>query len=141
MDDILDSLSKKGMKLKHRLRGKKHKPNRTGANAAGESAGSSTSFLRLEPHVVTGDRDGEGNRTSTNVQQDCSKDRSPHPDPVPAGGSDSNLQGREIDIDEKEVIQKHLCLDPNVKAVVDSGAGPEVGRVYLSPSTGEPDGT
>ena len=139
MDNILDSLSKKGKKLKHRLRGKKHKPDRTGADTPGEGAGSSGSFLRPEPHVVVGGSDGEGYRTSTDVQQDSLRDRSPQLEPVPAGGSDVDRQRREAEVDEKEVSKRHSRLDPDVKVVLDSEASREVERVHPSLSTGEPE--
>jgi hypothetical protein len=139
MDDILDSLSKKGKKFKDKLRGKKHKPDRTGVDAAGEIASSSGSLLRPEPHVAAGGHDGEGNRTSTDVQQDRSRDQSPQPEPMPAGGSDDDRQRREADVDQKEVSQRHSHLDPDVEVVVDSGPSREVERVHPSPSTEEPD--
>jgi len=86
---MFDSLSKKGRKLRDRLRGKKHKAGGTEANTPGESANSSGSFLRPDPHVVASGHDGEGNRTSTDVRQDHSRDQSPQPPqpgPIVAGG-------------------------------------------------------
>ena len=141
MDDILDSLSRKGRKLKDRLRGKKHKPDRTGTNVTGESAGSPGSFLRPEPHVVAGGRDREGNRTSADVQQDRSRDQSPHPEPMPAGGSNDDQQRRKADIDENEASQGYSHLDPDVEVAVGGGPSREVERVHPSPFTGEPDST
>jgi len=138
MGDIFDSFSKKGRKLKDRLRGKKHKPDRTGADTTGEIAGSSGSVLRPEPHVVVGGRDGDGDRTSTDTQQDCSRDQSPQPEPMSAGGSDDARKRREADVGEKEVSQGHPRLDPDLGVVMDSGASREVERIYPSPSTGEP---
>jgi len=129
MDDILDSLSKKGRKFKHLLKGKGHKSDSTGANTTGESAGSSGSLLRPEPHVVAGGRDGEGKRTSTDVQQDRSRDGSPQPEPMPAGESDGGRQRGEAGVDGKG------------ERVMDGGVSREVERVYPSPSTGEPDST
>jgi len=139
MDGILDSLSKQGRKLKNRLKGKKRKSDRARTDIAGESAGSG-SFLRPEPHVVAGSRDGEGDRTSTDIPQNRSRDRSPQPEPVPAGGDDGRQRG-EADINEKEVNQNHSRLDPDVEVVVGCGAGGEVERVYPSPCTGGPDST
>ena len=139
MDDILDSLSKQGRKLKNRLKGKKHKSDRAGANTPGESPGSG-SFLRPDPHVVASGRDGEGDRTSTDVQQERSRDRSPQPEPVPVGGDDDRQRG-EADVNEKEASQRHLHLDSDDEAAVGSGAGGEVERVYPSPSIGGPDST
>ena len=143
MDGILNSLSRQGKKFKHRLRGKKHRPDRTEANTPGESARSSGSLLRPEPHTVAGGHDREGNRTGTGVQQDRSGDRSPQPKPMPAGGSDDDHQRREADVDreEEKVGQSHPCLDPDLEVVVDSGTSREVERIYPSPSTGKPDST
>jgi len=57
---------------------------------------------------------------------------------MPAGGDDDNQQRREVGIDEKEVSQSHLHLDPDVEVMVDSGTSREVEQVHPSPSTGEP---
>jgi len=141
MDNMLDSLSKKGRKLKDRLRGKKHKPDRTGANTPGGIAGSSGSLLRPEPRIVAGGHDEEGNRTSTDVQRDLSRDQSTQPEPMPAGGDDDTRQRGEADVDEKEVSQNHSRPGLDVGVVVGSGASREVERVHPSPSTEEPDST
>jgi len=137
---MFDSLSKKGRKLKDRLRGKKHKPDKTGANTPGEIAGSSGSLLRPEPRIVAGGRDGEGNRTSTDVQRDLSRNQSTQQEPMPAGGDDTQQRG-EADVDEKEVSQNHSRPGLDVEVVVGSGASREVERVHSSPSTEEPDST
>jgi len=134
MDNILDSLSRQGKKLKHRLKGKKHKLDRTGANTPGESAGSSISLLRPESRVAASSHDGEGSGTNTDAREVRPTDRSPQPEPMPAGGSNNDRQRREADVDEKEVSQKHSHLDPDVEVVVRGGPGPEVERVYPSPS-------
>jgi len=141
MDNILDSLSKKGRKLKDRLRGKKHKPHRTGTETPGESARSSGSLLRPESRLVAGSRDGEGNRTSTDARQDSSRGRSPQPEPMPASGGEGARQRGEVDVDEKEVSQSHSRPDQDIEVVVDSGASQGVEQVYPSASTGEPDST
>jgi len=137
--DILDSLSRRGKKLKDRLRGKKHKPDSTGASPARESARSSGSLPRSEPHVIAGGRDGEGNRASTDIQQDRSRGQSPQPEPVPASGGDEDRQRREADVDKKKFSQRHSHLDPDVEAGV--GVGRKIERVRFSPSTGELDST
>ena len=139
MDDILDSLSKKGRKFKHLLRGKKNKPDRVGANTPGESAGSSTSLLRPEPRVAAGGHDGEGSGTSTDVRKIRPRDRSRHPEPMPAVGSNDDQQRRKADVDEKEASQRYFHLDPDVEVAVRGGPSREVEQVYPSPSTGEPD--
>ena len=137
MDNIFDSLSKKGRKFRDRLRGKKQKPGRTGTETPGESARSSGSLLRPEPRIVAGGHDGEGNRTSKDVHQDRSRDPSPQPEPTPADGGDDARQRGEADVDEKEVGQSHSPPGPDVEVVVGSGASRELERFYPSPSAEE----
>lgn len=141
MGNILHSLSKTGKDLKHRLRGKQHRPGRTEANTPGESTGLSGLLLRLEPHVVAGGHDGEGNGISTDVQQDRSKDQSPQPEPMLAGGSNGDRERGRADVHEKEeaVSRSHSRLGLDVEAAVDGEASREANRVYPSPSTGKPD--
>ena len=125
---------------KHRLRGKKHKPDRTGANAPAESVDSSGPFLRPEPRVVAGgghDREQSGN--STVGQQVCSKDRSPQSELMPAGGGDD---------DGREVSRRYSHPDPDVGVAVGSGPSQvEVEQVHPAPPvpsippSGEPDST
>lgn len=141
MDDILDSLSKKRKDLERRLRGKRHKPDRTGANTAGENAGLSGSFLQPEPRVVAGGHDREGKRANIDVRQDRPRDRSPQPEPMLVDGSEDDRQRREADIDGKEASQRYSYLDPGAEVVVDSGHSQEAKRVYPSPSTEGPDST
>ena len=142
MDDIRDSFSKMKKDLKHRLKGRKYKPDRTGVNAAGETVDSSDSLLRPDSRILARGDDGEGSRTSTEGQQVRSRDRSPQPEPMPAGGS-----GNDGGVDGKETSQRHSGLDPEVEVAVGSGPGREVERAHPSPSTpsipptGEPDST
>ena len=144
MDDILDSLSRQGRKLKDRLKGKKHKRGGKGASTAGERGDSSGSLLRPEPRVVAGGQDGEGSRASTDVPQVLLRDQFPQPKPVPAGGNgDDNLRRREANVDEKEVSQKDSHLEPDF--VMGSGPSQETEQVEPSPSapsiphSGKPD--
>ena len=139
MDNILGCLSKKGRKIRDRLRGKKHKPDGTGTETPGESVRSSGSLPRPDSRLVAGSRDGEGNRTSTDVRQDRSRGRSPQPEPMPAGGGEGARQRGEADVDEKEVSQSHSRPDQVIEVVVDSGASQGVEQVYPSPSAREPD--
>ena len=135
MDNIRNSVSRLKKDLKHRLRGKKDKSDRSGANAAGERIDSSGSLPQPEPRVAAGGHDGEGSRTSTDARQVRSRDRSPQPESVPAGGSDNDGKKREVDVDGKEVSQSDSRLDPNPEFVVDSRPRREVERVHPSPST------
>ena len=111
--------------LKHRLRGRKDKPNRTGANTTEESDGPSGSLPRPEPHGKGVGHD-EGSGTSTGGREAHSMDQYPQP----AGGSDDDRQGREADIDGRKVSQEHS----RVGTAVGSGPGREIERVYPSPS-------
>ena len=125
MDDIRDSFSRLKKDFKHRLRGRKDKPNRTGANTAEESDDPSGSLPRPEPHG-TGVGHDEGSGTNTGGREVRSMDQYPQP----AGGSDDNRQRRETDIDGRKVSQEHSC----VGIAVGSGPGRELERVYPSPS-------
>ena len=134
MDDVRDFFSRQGRKVKNRLRGRKHKLDRTGANAAGEGANSSGSLLRPESRLVVGSHDGEGSRISTDGSQARSRDRS-QPRSMQPGGSDEVQKRREADVDEEEVGQSHSRTDPEVKVTVSSGLSREAEQVYPSPPT------
>lgn len=102
------------------------------------------------PHTVDGD--GEGNEADTDEQQACSTDRPPQrdePEPVPAGGRESNHSGGEADIDGREVGQTVSHLQPEVEVGAGSKPGGEGSEADgedeqfypCSPTpTGEPDG-
>jgi hypothetical protein len=93
MDNFLDSVTRKGRKFKERLRGKKGKRDKTGANTAEESIDSSSSLLPPVPHIAAGGHDGEGSRASTDTRQVHPRDRSPQPESVPVGGRDDGGEG------------------------------------------------
>ena len=136
MDNFLDSVTRKGRKVKDRLRGKKGRKDKTGADTAEESIDSSSSFLRPVPHIAASGHDGKGSRASTDTRQDHSRGRSPQPEPVPTGGKDGNGEGKEADVGKKVAIQGHSPLEPNVETMVVSGPSPtEVGPLVPSPST------
>ena len=133
MDDIRSSFSKLKKDVKYRLRGKKHAPDKVGADIAGEPVDSPSSLLQPEPHLTasgTGDSGG-GSGTSTDVRQARSRDPSPQPKPIPAGGGNEDTQKGGADVDEKEVSQGHSGLDPDTRDAV--GGGPDQG-VHSSPS-------
>ena len=119
MDDIRESFSNLKKGFKQRLRGRKHEPDGTGVDPTEKSVDSSGSLLRPESRIATSGDDGEGRGTGTDGRQVRSRDRSPQPGPVSAGG--------------------------RVEVGADSGRGREVEQVYPSPSTpsippsGEPD--
>ena len=139
MDDMLDSLSRQGRKLKDRLKGRKDKRDRTGTNTPVDPSGS---LLRPEPRVATSGHDGEGSGTGKDTRQARSRGRSPQPE----RGDDDDRLGRKADVDGKEASQRNSRLVPDVGIVVGSRPSQEVERIYSSPSTPsiqparEPDG-
>ena len=99
MHNFLDSITRKGRKVKERLRGKRGTQDKSGVNTA------------------------EGSRTSTDTQQVHSRGRSPQPESLPVGGREDDKEGREADPDEKETSQGPSCPEPNVETVVGGGPG------------------
>ena len=136
MDNFLDSVTRKGRKLRERLRGKKGNRDKTGANTAEESISSSSSFLRPVPHIATGGHDGEGGRASTDTRQVHSRNRSPLPESMSVAERDDDRRGKEAEVGEKEVGQGHSCLEPNVETAAGGGPGPaQVEPLSPFPST------
>ena len=132
MDDIRSSFSKFKEDVKHRFRGKKPAPDKATANTAGERAHPSDSLLRPDSRVMASGQDNEGNRTSTDVLQDLSRDQSPQPEPIPAGEGNDDPQRRETDVDGREASKRYSGLESNVGVAVRSG--PDQGT-NPSPST------
>ena len=145
MDNFLDSVTRKGRKVKDRLRGKKGKMDKTRANTA-ESIGSPSSLLQPVSHITAGGHDGEESRVSADTRQVHSRGRSPQPESMTVRGR-GNEEGRESVVDEKRASQGHSCPEPNAETVVGGGAGPVgVGPLSPSPSTltshgGKPEST
>ena len=105
--------------FKHRLGGRKRKPDGPGANTAGERADSPNSLSRPESRATASGHEEEGSGITTGGGQARPKEQSPHPEPVPGDGGDDDQKTKEED----------------VKVAVDSGPGREVEQVYPSPST------
>jgi len=119
MDDIRDLFSRMKKKIKHRITGRKRKPDGTGADTPGERPDSPGSLPPPEPRVVAGGgQDPGGNGANTDGQQTYSTD-----------------QRREAEIGERGSSQRHSYLDSDVDATTGSRRSGEVGRVYPSPST------
>ena len=136
MDNFLDSVTSKGRKVKQRLKGKKGKKDKAGANITHESISSPSSLLQPVPHIAAAGRDGEGSRASADTPQFHSRDRSAQPEAEAVGGRDDDGEGKEADADKKLVGQSHSCPEPNVETVVGGGPGlTEVGPLDPSPST------
>ena len=79
--EFRDSFSKLKKKVKHRLTGRKHKSDNTGADVGGSRLDPTGSRLSPESHVVaSGGHDQEGNEANTDGGQDCPTTRLPQPD-------------------------------------------------------------
>ena len=145
MDNFLDSVTRKGRKFKDRLKGKKGKRDRTGANTAEESIGSPSSLLQPAVHIAAGGHDGEESRVSTDTRKAHSSGRSPQPESVPVGWRDDDGKGKEVDVGGKEVSQRDSEPDHDVEDDVKSGSNRGVEQVNPPsipiPQSGEPDGT
>ena len=111
MDNIRDSFSRFKKDIKHRLKGKKHAPDRAGVDIAGEGIDLSDPLLRPDSHVAASGHDEEGSRTSTDTLQTRSKVGSPQPESIPVDEGGEYSRRREADVGGKEVTQKHSCLD------------------------------
>jgi len=138
MDDIRDSLSKMKKKFKHRLTGRKRKPDGTGANPGGEGADSTSSLPQPEPHVVAGEsHKREGDRDNTAGERAFSTDRSQPdgPESVSVRRSDDDQEGGEADADEGEAGHRHSHPRPDVEVMVGSGRSEGLEELYPSPST------
>jgi hypothetical protein len=151
----MDSFSRLKKKVKHRLTGKKPKPNKAGADVGGDSVDSAGSRPGSEPHVVAGgSHDQEGKEPSVGGGQVLSTIQLPQLD-VPERGSvnDDERKGADVDGGEVEQTHSHLCT---VDADVAEGSVPDEGNdidgemvepVYPSPLTtsiphgGKPDST
>ena len=114
MDDIRKSFSELKKDFKHRVGGKKRGADRAGANATGETAGSSLSITRPDSRVTACGLDEKGGRINADVSQAHPRDRSPQPKPTQADEGDGNPQGREASVDEKGASQSRSRLGPDV---------------------------
>jgi len=157
--EFRDSFSRLKKKVKHRLTGKKPKPNKTGIDTGGESAGSTSSRPASEARIVVGgSHDQEGTEPNAGGGQVLSTIRLPQPDEpgsTPASGSvdDQGRKGADVDVEEVEQALSHLH---SADVEVGDGSGPakgkgvdgmKVDRIYPSQSTasiphdGKADGT
>jgi hypothetical protein len=129
--------SKLKKKVKHRLAGSKHRPDRTGTAAGGERVDATGSLPQPGPHVVaSGDHDQEGGNANAVGEQVLPANRPwrlSEPEPVPGGESENDQEG-EADVDGREDSQKHsMGSGPGKEG---NGAdGGTVEQVNPSPST------
>ena len=131
MDDMRKSLSKLKKDFKHRLGGKKRVADRLGANAAGETTGSSLSPGRPDSRVATSGGDEEGGGISTGVSQAHLNDRPPKF--MQAEEGRDNPQEREVDVDKKGASQSHSRLDLEVGGAGGSRPSREIKRASSPP--------
>jgi len=124
-------------KFKHRLTGRKRKPDGMGSTLDPERADSTSSLPQPEPHVVAGDRvDAAEER---DFSADPPQSSTPESVPVPARGSDNGQEEEgEGEVDGGETSQKHSFPHSGVKVGVDTGHSGELGGIRRSPS---PDST
>ena len=125
---MLDSIAKQGRKFKQRLRGKKNKPDKTGADNAEERVDSSSSLLQPTPHIVAGDHGGAGSRTSMDERRIDSGDRS-QLEPV-------SVEGRQEGGDGTEVSKERSRPDAYAGVVEDSGPSQEAEQLH--PASSDP---
>ena len=143
MDGMRSSFSRFKKDIKHRLGGKKHAPDRIGANPTRGRTDTLDSPLRPDNYAAASGHDEEGSRISTDVLQARSRDIYPQPEAIPVGNDNGDPQRRETGVDEKEAGQRGSYLDPDIQAAGESG--PNQG-VYSSqpsppPRKEEPDST
>ena len=124
---LRDSLSELKGKFKHKLAWSSRKSDRTGAGASEERVEQAGPPLRPGPRVVAGGGRDEENRANTDGQSG----RPPQPDQpdfVPICRSENDREGREEDVDRREVSQRYPL--PNIEAAVGSGPGREGNGVH-----------
>jgi len=139
MDNIRDSFSKMKKRFKHRLTGRKRKPDGTGVDPGGERADSTTSIPQPESHSVAGESyNREGDKANTDGEQVSSTDPPPQPDgpeSVPTRGSDNAQEEGETGIDRGESNQRDSHTRLEIEVAVGSGRSEELEGVHPSPST------
>ena len=135
MDDIRKSFSNLKKDFKHRLRGKKHAPDRAATNTTGERVSSSASLLRPDSRVAVSGHDGEGSRVNADVSQVHSGNPSPHPVPVPVDeGRLDDPQREQVDVGEKEASRRHSSLGTGVGDAAETIPSQEIKRTSSLPS-------
>jgi len=129
--EFRNSFSRLKKKVKHRLTGKKPKPNKTGIDAGGESADSTGSRPASELHIVAGgSHDQEGKEPNAGGGQVLSMVRLSQPDEqgsMPARGSADDQGDRRADIDVEEFEQTCSHLH-SADVEVAEGSGPARGK-------------
>jgi len=128
MDGIRDSLSGMKKKLKHRLTGRKRKPDGTAVNPDGETS------LLPQPEHHGREEDG----ADVAGERVFLMDRPPQPaepESVPAREGDNGQGGEVAGVDGGEASQRHSHPHPDVEVAAGSGRSQEPEGVHPSPST------
>jgi len=137
MDDIRGSLSRM-KKFKHRLTGKKRKPDGTVPNPREDGAGPTSSLSQPESRVVADESDNrKGDMTNVAGGQVFPTDQPLQPDgpgSVPGPGSDNGKEGGEADVDGGEASKRDLYPHPDVGVAVGGGRSGEFEGTHPSPS-------
>ena len=128
MDDIRKSFSKLKKDFEHRVGGKKRAADTAGANADGETPGSSLSLARPESRVSASGRGEEESRIGTDASQAHSRDRSPQTKAIQADEGRDGPHGREADVSEKGASRSLLRLGPDVGDAAGSRPSREIKR-------------
>jgi hypothetical protein len=129
-----ESFSKLKKDVKRRLKGKRHKSDRSGTDTGGESVDSTRSPSRSGLQVVGGSgRDQGGSNTVGGRAHSTDGPRQPdQPETMPVVESEQARGERETGVDGRKVNPIHPNLDPDVEAVAGSGHGGEVEPAYPS---------
>lgn len=128
----MDSLAKRGRKIKDMFREGKHKPGKPRPDSPRESADSPRSFLRPESGIKARSYDGGRSGSKTPDQRACSRAVSPLPGPTP-GSWGGDRREAEASADGKGVNQGDLRPDLDVHVTVGSGPGQGAKQVQPSP--------
>ena len=139
--DLRDSFSRLKKKAKHL--GSKHKSDRTGVDADGESINAENPLPRPEPHTEADD--GEGNGADTEGWRTRSADRPLQPDGperVPVSGIENDKAQGEASLDRWKLDPRNPHPNPDIEVGTGSGpsregngTGGEEGEGFYSPST------
>ena len=127
MEDIRKSFSDMKKDFKHRLRGKKRAPDRSGADTAGERFSSSAPLLQPDSRVAASGLNEEGSGISAGILQAHSRDSSLM---SADEGRRDDSQRKEADLDEKEGGQGDSRSDPDVEVAAGSVPSREDKRAY-----------
>jgi len=150
MDDIRGSLSRM-KKFKHRLTGKKRKPDGTVPNPREDGAGSTSSLPQPESRVVADESNNrKGDRANVAGGRIFPMDQPRQPDgpeSVPELGSNNGKEGGKADADGGEGSKRDLYPHPDVGVAVGGGHNGEFEGTRPSPPApsishgGKPDST